>query len=268
MLDPNSQVVYTMRKYLPDVFLADLTRTVLKVYREAHEDSTLNMHPKLIKFTRPQIRVRRLDTEFEKIARRHFTLEGTIKSNETGSNAYAELTVQERIILHTSSVSKTKKLLPRPSSYRLKNSLKNPSFKQLPVTFQQSSADNKDSSTEKESQNNVIKADFKTQSFERKNILELPELYVLVVHGPTNEEEPKFIKLIAPDADYRFSIGTIDLLSEYSNYEIPEKEDLTPTEIPKPSAKLRLVQEKYIEEDEEAAGEGESPDKGGKDETT
>ncbi len=180
-----------------------------------------------------------MDTKLERVAKRHFEVQGDVKDNPNGSNTFAELIVQEKLILTSSSVQCPRRL-PRSSKTRLSHSLHNPTFKQLELH-----------------NSNLVQADFTSRSIIRT---ELSKLFVLLLHGPTNEARPEFIKLVVPDADYSFFIGTIDLLSEYAAFQSPSQADLEPREIPRPSARLRVNQDNYVEDEDRLSGEGENLD--------
>jgi hypothetical protein len=235
--DPNSQVVSALREVLPDRFLRDVTHAILRSYRDADMQCG-DIHQRFIRQDRPQKRRNLIDTRLEEIARRHFEIQGAIKDNIRNSHSYTELTVKDRVVITASSTHRSHEL-PRPSKFRLEAAAQNPAYRQLNILH-----------------SNLIQVDFQARHVVADSSLQSSKLYAVVIHGPSQGNSPGYIKLVVPDSDYQYFVGTIDLLGNYANQDLDfQSDDMISQDIPRPSARLRVRQEEYIEEEDRAEGE-------------
>jgi hypothetical protein len=238
---PNAKVVADFNGAVPDVFLQDVVRLILKAYQDSNSEHVLGkVHQKLRKQIRPIFRKEMIDTALEFTAKRHFNVKDQIQGNCVGSHSYTELRINEKIIL-TASLVNSPNQLPRPSKFRLEAALNNPRIEQLNL-FEP---------------NKVVHADFVNKKIQEESFL-----YGIITHGPSKSIQPEFIKILIPDFTYSFPVATIDILQKHAN--LISKIDATETtyltssyveEINKPSVRIRSKIEDDIEEEDKAVNQ-------------
>lgn len=235
MILPNAKVVADFNSAIPDAFLQDVVRLILKISRESNSEYILGkFNQKVRKQIRPIWRREMIDTNLEFMARKHFNAKGVIRGNCIGSHLYTELIINEKIIL-TASVVNSPRKLPRRSKFRLEAALNNPGIEQLNLL----------------EPNNVIYANFVDKKPQEESLL-----YGIITYGPSKSVQPEFIMISIPDCTYSYPIATINLLQKYPS--LINKIDSVETtnlispyveEINKPSVRIRSKIEGDIEEE-------------------
>jgi len=228
---PNTQIVDDFMAVLPSAFLSDLTAGLIEAWRET--DSVVHsagIHPRLVPQNRGVYRKGILDSHLIKAAKQHFMFDEGIAQNVSGSHCYAEIVIDETIILTTSVVGGPAQL-PRFAQFRVVAAAHNPEIEQLEIF-----------------PSNVIQTDFVSKRVQKTL------RYGIVTLGPSKSTVPEFIKIVIPDGQYRVQIGTIDLLARFSKpYVSPV--NLSPEEIQKPAARLRIRTERSVEGEDKTANE-------------
>jgi hypothetical protein len=256
-MDPTQAISAELRRLLPRQFLIRLVQEIFQCYEQVHIESCREVEPEQVKRDRSQRRSFRMDARFKRLAHQFYRMQGAIKETDPRGHEFAELIIDERLILNICAVRDFDDL-PSKSKNRRKKSELNAQYRQLNIL---------DSIESGRENTNLVEVDFENRrQINRQRRQDEGMFYAIITHGPRQKELPEFIYVRVPDRDYNFSMATIDVLGDFYSYRndienTNHAEDENQVEpIQPPVARLRDVPVEDIEVDDDVAGEGEVED--------